>query len=559
MYFALRNRVGGARPSSAGVVALVGAFTVLELPGPGAAPAFELRDVIASTGIEFRLENHATSDKHLIETMPGGIAAFDYNDDGRTDLFFTNGASVPALVKQHPRDSNRLYRNDGGLRFTDVTAQAGLEGEGYSMGASAADYDNDGDVDLFVAGVGRNLLYRNTGRGTFEEVTARAGISSTPWSVAGGWFDFDRDGLLDLLVVNYLKWSASDSRFCGDRQRGIRVYCHPRYFDGLPNALYRNRGDGSFEDVSAKSGIGQHVGKGMSAAFADYDEDGWLDVFVTNDAVPNFLFRNLGRGRFDETALLAGVALPVHGKPISSMGVEFHDYDNDGRPDIHVTALAGETFPLYRNEGSGLFSDRTGPSGLARATLRRSGWGNAIADLDNDGWKDLFTANSHVNDRIDAFEAHEYREPNSIFRNSGDGTFVDVSASAGAQFQTARAHRGAVAVDLNNDGQLEIVTTALADRVEVWQGVAPAGGNWIALTLTGTKSNRDGVGARVRIGRQVGTMTTAAGYASSVHAPVHFGLGTRERVERIEITWPGGAKQVLENVKANQVVEVREP
>ena len=560
-YFALRNFPENHNSVSRLTGAAVFAVALGLRFGPAAADTrpITLRDAAASSGIEFRLEHHPTPDKHLIETMPGGIAAFDYNNDGRTDLYFTNGADLPELTKKHPADSNRLYRNDAGLKFTDVTTEAGVQGHGYSMGAAAADYDSDGDVDLFVAGVDRNLLYRNTGRGTFEEIAERAGIASRWWSVAGGWFDFDRDGLLDLFVVNYLKWSAREDRFCGDRQRGIRVYCHPRYFEGLPNALYRNRGDGTFEDVSTKSGIGQHVGKGMSAAFADYDDDGWIDVFVTNDAVPNFLFRNLGNGRFDETALLAGVALPVHGKPISSMGVEFQDVDNDGRPDLHITALAGETFPLFRNEGGGQFSDRTGPSGLGRATLRHSGWGNAIVDLDNDGWKDLFTANSHVNDRVDAFEAHQYREPNAVFRNQGDGTFVDVSAAVGADFQTARAHRGAVAVDLNSDGRLEVVTSSLGDRVEIWENATSSAGRWIAVKLTGTTSNRDGIGARVRIGRQLQTMTTTAGYASSVHAPVHFGVGALERIDRVEIVWPGGTKQVLEKVATNQVIEVKEP
>jgi hypothetical protein len=527
--------------------------------GRADAPPISLHDVTPGTGIGFTLENHPTPQKHLIETMPGGLAAFDYNNDGLTDLYFTNGASVPDLVKKASSDWNRLYRNDGGLKFTDVTEQAGVRGEGYSMGAAAADYDNDDHVDLFVAGVERNILYRNTGRGTFEDVTGRAGIASRSWSVAAGWLDVDRDGLLDLFVVNYLKWSAREDRFCGDRARGIRVYCHPKYYEGLPNTLYRNRGDGSFEDVSEKSGIAGHVGKGMSAAFSDYDADGWIDVFVTNDTVPNFLFRNLGNGRFEETALLAGVALPIHGKPISSMGAEFRDYDNDGRPDLHVTALAGETFPLFRNDGGGQFSDRTGPSGLARATLKRSGWGNVMADLDNDGWKDLFTVNSHVNDRIEAFEAHRYREPNSLFRNAGDGTFRDISGELEADFQTPRAHRGAVAADLNNDGRLDIVTSSLGDRPEIWENRTSGANRWIALKLTGARSNRDGNGARVRIGSQMNTMTTAAGYASSVHVPVHFGLGTTEKIERIEIVWPSGTMQVLESVGTNQVLAVRDP
>jgi enediyne biosynthesis protein E4 len=535
------------------------ALAVRFAPVGAGTPPIDLHDVAPASGITFRLEHHPTDEKRLIETMPGGLAAFDYNNDGLTDLYFTNGASVPAQAGKEASDWNRLYRNDGGMKFTDVTAAAGVSGEGYSMGAVAADYDNDGDVDVFVAGFERNTLYRNSGKGTFEDVTRPSGIQSRSWSVAAGWFDFDGDGRLDLFVVNYLNWPGRGDRFCGDRPRGIRVYCHPRYYDGVPNTLYRNRGDGTFEDVSEKSGIARHVGKGMSVAFADYDADGRLDAFVTNDSVPNFLFRNLGDGRFEETALLAGAALTVNGKAISSMGVEFLDYDNDGRPDLHVTALAGETFPLFRNEGNGQFADYTGPSGLGRATLRRSGWGNAMADLDNDGWKDLFTANAHVNDRIEAFESHQYREPNGLFRNAGNGTFHDISADLGTEFQMPRAHRGAIAVDLNNDGRLDIVTTSLGDRPEIWENRSSGANRWLALRLTGTKSNRDGIGARVRIGGQMNTMTTAHGYASSVHGPVHFGVGTLQRVDRLEIAWPSGTTQVLEHVETNRVLEVREP
>jgi hypothetical protein len=322
--------------------------------------------------------------------------------------------------------------------------------------------------------------------------------------------------------------------------------------------LYRNRGDGTFEDVSQKAGIAEHVGKGMSVAFADYDEDGWLDAFVTNDTLPNFLFRNLGKGRFEETALIAGTGVSINGKAISSMGVVFRDVDNDGRPDLHVTALAGETFPLFRNDGRGQFSDQTTSSGLARATQRRSGWGNVLADLDNDGWKDLFTANSHVNDRVEDFEAHRYREANSIFRNAGNGKFVDVSGQIGADFQTPRAHRGAIAADLNNDGRLDIVTTSLGDRPEIWENVTAGGNRWLQLRLIGAANNRDGIGAIIRVGKQMQTLSTADGYSSSVHAPVHFGLGTVQRVDTVEITWPNGKKQVLKDVAANQIVTIKE-
>lgn len=519
-------------------------------------PPIRLVDVATRSGIGFRLNHNPTPEKHLIETMPGGLAAFDYNDDGRTDLYFTNGASIPDLVKTGPEFWNRLYRNDGGMKFTDVTADAGVAGTGYSMGAAAADYDNDGRVDLLVTGVDGNTLYRNTGGGKFEDVTARAGVRGAGWSVAAGWLDFDRDGLLDLFVVKYLQWSPRESRFCGDRARALRVFCDPRYYEGLPNALYRNRGDGRFEDVSASTGIAAKTGKGMSLGLADYDGDGWTDVFVANDTVPNFLFRNVGGRRFEETGLLAGVSVPVHGRPISSMGVEFHDVDNDGLPDIHVTALAGETFPLFRNEGNGLFHEVTQPSGLAAATLRHSGWGNALADLDNDGWLDLFTANSHVNDRIEAFESHAYREPNGVYRNVGAGRFRHVPEAL--EGNVPRAHRGAVAVDLDGDGRLDVVTTSLGERVEIWHNQSAPERHWIALQLVASGANRDAIGATVRIGRRVVTMTTAAGYGSTVHSPLHIGLGVTEGIARLEIRWPNGATQQLTDIRAGQLLQIRQ-
>jgi hypothetical protein len=547
------RQVSALVPLAAGLALCAATMTGARIPS---VSSIMLVDVTPRTGVTFRLEHHPTPEKHLIETMPGGLAAFDYNRDGRTDLYFTNGASVPGLVKDGAAFWNRLYRNDGDMKFTDVTAEAGVAGKGYSMGAATADYDNDGHIDLLVTGVRENTLYRNTGSGRFEDVTARAGVRGGAWSVAAGWLDFDRDGLLDLFVVNYLKWSAADARFCGDRARNMRVYCDPRYYTGLPNTLYRNRGDGIFEDVSVKTGIAAHVGKGMSLGVADYDGDGWTDVFVTNDTVPNFLFRNIEGRRFDETALLSGVSVPSHGRPVSSMGAEFRDVDNDGRPDIHVTALAGETFPLFQNDGGGTFRDTTQPSGIAAATLRHSGWGNALVDLDNDGWRDLFTANSHVNDRIEAFEAHSYLEPNGIFRNTGRGRFVDVTKEVGAAFAVPRAHRGAIAADLNSDGRVDIVTTSLGDRAEIWEN-RTAAAHWIILKLVG-RPNRDAIGAHIRIGNQTAELATTAGYASSVHAGVHFGLGSATTIARLEIRWPDGTIQVLNDVRADQVLEVRQ-
>jgi hypothetical protein len=440
------------------------------------------------------------------------------------------------------------------MKFTDVTAEAGVAGAGYSMGAAAGDYDNDGHVDLFVAGVGRNILYRNLGSGKFEDVTARAGIKGGVWAVAAGWFDYDNDGRLDLFVANYLQWSPENNRFCGDRALNLRVYCHPKYFEGLPNALYRNRGDGTFEDVSVKSGIARHIGKAMSLAFADYDQDGRLDVLVTNDKVPNFLFRNRGDGTFEETALGAGVALADHGQPISSMGADFRDYDNDGRPDVSVVALAGETFPLFRNLGKGMFRDVTYASGLGPLCVRRSGWSQGIFDFNNDGFKDLFVSGSHVNDMIERFEASRYKEANMLFLNRGDGTFAEASED----FRVARAHRGTAFADFNGDGRLDVVVSVLGEPAELWENLSPGGDHWLALKLTGTKSNRDGIGAEVRIGSQVNHMTTAVGYSSSSHDGVHFGLGKLEKVDKIEIRWPSGTVQVLKDVTADQVVKVTE-
>jgi len=517
------------------------------------------RNVAQSAGLNFAVENSPTPQKHLIETMTGGVATFDFDGDGLADIFLINGASLPSLRKESPKYWNRLFRNEGGMRFTDVTEEAGVAGEGYSMGAAAGDYNNDGHVDLFVAGVNRNILYRNLGNGRFEDVTEKSGIKSDKWAVAAGWFDYNNDGLLDLLVVNYAQWSINNNRFCGDPSRPLRVYCHPMYFEGLTNTLYRNRGDGTFEDVSEKSGLSRHQGRGMGLAFADYDDDGFLDVFITNDNQPNFLFHTRGDGTFEEVGLAAGVALLNSGQPVSNMGVDFRDYDNDGLPDIFVTDLNNETFPLFRNLGGGMFEDATTASRIAVLSAARAGWGNGLFDFNNDGWKDLLTANSHADDNVEQLAAAHYRQPNSIFANLGDGTFWDVSATVGNDFQVPRAHRGCAFADFNNDGKIDVVVSSLQDTAELWQNVSPGKNNWIILKLIGTKSNRDGIGARVRIGKQYNHMTSSVGYASSTHFGVHFGLGRMSKVDEVEIRWPSGIVQVLHDVPPNQRLQIREP
>jgi len=529
----------------------------VNLRSPSGLSPIRFREVAGQAGLDFVLQNNPTPRKHMIETMAGGVAAFDYNNDGKVDIFFTNGAAIPSLEKDSPKFFNRLYRNDGGMKFTDVTLEAGVAGTGYSMGAAAADYNNDGHTDLFVAGVYRNILYHNLGNGKFEDVTKKTGIKSDKWSVAAGWFDFDNDGWLDLFVVNYAHWTPEFDRYCGDRERNLRVYCHPKYFEGLPNTLYRNRRDGTFEDISKESGIAEHIGRGMSLAFADYDNDGFTDVFVTNDNLPNFLFRNRGDGTFQEVALEAGVALTNNGAPIASMGADFRDFNNDGLSDIHVTALAGETFPLFRNMGNGSFLDATHGSQLGQLSTTRSGWSNGFFDFNNDGWKDLFTANSDVNDLIDLFQSTHYKQPNSIFANLGNGTFRDVSSDAG--FNLARAHRGSAFADFDNNGKIDIVVSALGEPAELWQNVSPDSNHWLVLKLTGTRSNRDGIGAKIKLGDQFNHVTTAVGYASSSPSSVHFGTDKLEKIERIEIHWPSGTIQVLREVTTNQILEVREP
>lgn len=487
-------------------------------------------------GPPFVLNNSPTAEKYEPETMTGGLAVFDYNNDGRPDIFFANGAELPAERKTGPQYWNRLYRNDGNWKFTDVTSEAGVAGEGFAFGATAGDFDGDGNIDLFVPAIPASHLYRNQGNGTFEDVTVRSGIKTGLWPVAAGWLDYDNDGLPDLFVVNYLNWSVTNNPWCGDKVRNLRVYCHPNQFRPTPNQLFRNRGDGTFEDVSASSGIANHPGKGMSVSFGDYDGDGYTDIFVTNDVMPNFLFHNLGNGTFKEVAFEAGVALPEHGRAVSSMGTDFRDYDNDGRPDIIFVALAGESFPLFRNSGKGAFEEVTTPSRIGSIAARISGWSPLVADFDNDGLKDVFVACGHVNDLIDKTSADRYRLPNLMLRNKDGRTFED--ATPRPMKEDVHAHRGAAAVDLDGDGLLDVVVTALGERAEFWRNTTPGAGSWLDVRLPAGK--RTALGATVNVMGQTNQFTAAAGYSSSNLVPVHFGLGSRNGPFDVEIKWPGG-------------------
>ena len=516
--------------------------------------------------IPFRLEHGEIVPRHVPATMAGGVAVFDYNRDGRPDIFFTNGADLASLKKEPEKYNNRLFRNDGNGVFTDVTAKAGLAGTGFDSGAAVADFDNDGYPDLFVAGVHHNTLYHNNRDGTFTDVTAKAGIDNKPdpqfgpmWGIAGVWADVDNDGFLDLLVVNYLQWDYATEPLC--EYKGVADYCSPRSYKGLPNVLYRNKGDGTFEDVTAKWGLRGSVGKGMGGSMADYDLDGLPDLFVTNDGLYNFLFHNKG-GKFEEVAFPAGVALAEDGNFISGMGNDFRDFDNDGYPDIAFVALEHQTFPLFKNMGGKDFREVTATSGMRSASMSKAGFGPAFYDFDNDGWKDLFVTRGDVLARPMPNTTTD--QHNTVFRNLGSfGKWEPLTAEAGLDGAPPARHRGLALGDLDGDGRIDVVTTALAAPAEIWMNRSPGAGHWLDIALEGTRSNRDGIGARIKVttkaGAQFNHMTTSVGYASSSYGPVHFGLGAADQADAVEIRWPSGTVQTLTNVKADRVVNAKEP
>ena len=519
------------------------------------------------SGVDFVLNNGTTVDKPIIDSIPGGVVLLDYDNDGYLDIFFANGARIPSLNKDDASFYNRLYHNNHDGTFTDVTDRAGVRGDGYSVGAAAADYDNDGFEDLYVTGINRNILYHNNGDGTFTDVTAHAGVAGLSQagqkllSVSAAWIDYDKDGRLDLFVTNYLDWSPENSRICGPA--GKRLSCPPSLYKGEPSVLYHNNGDGTFTDVSAPMGIAGQIGKGMGVAIADYDGDGWMDIFVANDNERNFLFKNRGGKAFDEVGVESSVAFTEDGIPVSSMGVDFRDWRNDGRPDLFVTALGGETFPLYLNEANGLFSADTYASKLGFSTYKMSGWGNGIYDFNNDGFKDLFSANSHVSENADLDPMQHYRQANAVFKNMRDGTFQDVSAEAGPAMNTAAAHRGAAFGDLNNDGKVDVVVSVIGGPAELLYNTSTGENHWILIRTVGTKSNRDGIGTQIKITGQSGLVqynevTTAGSYASSSDKRVHFGLGRDKTIKEIELRWPSGAVQILRNVKADQILRITE-
>jgi len=516
--------------------------------------------------LPFRLDsNESLSARNVPETMAGGVAIFDYNGDGRPDIFFANGADLQTLKKSSDKYSDRLFRNDGNGVFTDVTAQAGLQGHGFDNGVAAGDYDNDGHPDLFVMGVHGNTLYHSNGDGTFTNVTKKAGLDKSVdpefgplYGVAAAWVDVNNDGLLDLFVVNYLQWTWSDKPLC--TINNVAEYCHPRYYKGLPDQLFLNQGDGTFKDVSKEWGIRDHVGKGMGVGVADYDLDGRPDLFVTNDAGYSFLFHNLGN-KFEEIAFQSSIALPEEGAFISGMGLDFRDFDNDGYPDVAYVALNRQTFPLFRNTGKGDFTEVTASSNMTSQSLGMSGFGPALYDFDNDGWKDLFVSRGHVSATHPP--GADVRQPNTVFRNLGArGKWQPLTEEAGFIQSTAARHRGCALGDFDADGRIDIVVTSMDANAELWMNRSPSAGHWLDIALHGTKSNRDGIGARIKVVTKAGTQynhqTSSVCYASSSLGPVHFGLGSESNVQKVEITWPSGFVQTLENIDADRILKVTE-
>jgi hypothetical protein len=518
-------------------------------------------NIAAEAKINFKHENGATPQKYMPETMAGGSIILDYNNDGWPDIFFVNGGSF-ADKQRAAAARHRLYRNNKDGTFTDVTAQTGIGVAGFGMGACSADYDNDGWPDVFITGVGANKLYHNNGNGTFADVTQKAGVSSQLWSASCAFGDIDNDGDVDLYVTNYVDFSVNNNKYCVYSGE-TRVYCHPNVYNGVPDILYSNNGDGTFKDVSRAAGIYRPDGKGLGVVFGDYDGDGWLDIYVANDSTPNFLFHNKGKGVFEEVGLRAGVAVGIDGQALAGMGTDMGDVDGDGLLDIIVTNLDRQTHNLYRNLGKGLFADITFESGVGEATLPFVGFGALFFDYDNDKDLDLAIVNGDVIDNINLFrDSTSYEQRNLLLQNDGKGKFKDVGPASGPGFALKKPSRSLSAADIDNDGDLDLLIGNVGQTPDLLRNDGGNKSNALLIRTIGSKSNRDGIGARLNLivggTALIREVKAGSSYLSQSDLRVHFGMGNSSRAERLEIRWPSGQVDTFEDIEANQLLTVTE-
>jgi len=525
-------------------------------------------DTTQSSGIHFQDVASHTSTKYLLETMGSGVAVFDYDNDGLLDIFFVNGAPLSNPTpkgtipqKSGPQDWNRLYHQKKDGTFEDVTDRSGLKGIGYGMGVAVGDFDNDGFEDLYVTAYGGDRLYHNNGNGTFTDITESSGTAGSGWSTSAAWVDLDNDGLLDLVVLRYVKWDFEDV-WCGEHRDGYRAYCHPDIFPAIAPLVYHNDGNGHFTEVSQKIGLSV-PGKGLGIALADFDRDGKIDIAVANDSMLEFLYRNKGDGTFEEIGLNAEIAVDGDGRTYAGMGIDFEDYNNDGLPDLVITNLANQRYALYKNNGDGSFTYDTYMSGIGHITLLHSGWSLHFLDYDNDGFKDLLIAQGHDLDTIELTSPQlHYKEPMLLARNTGHG-FVDVSEVSGSVFAQPWVSRGMAVGDLDNDGRIDAVATTNGGAAHILHNETTTQNHWLTLRLVGHRSNRDAIGAEIKLttskGPQYVTVSTAGGYLSSNDKRAHFGLGTDTTAKEIEIHWPSGVVQKLGETKADKILQVDEP
>jgi hypothetical protein len=570
-----KSRSAAGRPTSqvlmkkAGLYAFFALFAFFASSAPFAKSypkegGIIFRDIAKAAGIHFVHDNAATAEKYLIETMGSGCGWIDYDADGLLDLYLVNSAATRLYKPKKPL-RGALYRNNGDGTFTDVTEKAGVGAEGlFGMGVAVGDYDNDGYPDLMALGYDRSILYHNNRDGTFSDVTERAGVANKgKWASSAAWFDYDRDGRLDLAIANYVAWSPDNNIWCGDEKPGYRGYCHPNKFRGQKPTLYHNNGDGTFSDVTEASKIGAHASSGLGIVTFDFDHDGWQDIFIANDANPNFLFRNNRDGSFSEMALQAGIAVSEDGKAEAGMGIDAADIDGDGWTDVFITHLDLEHARLYRYLSDGAFEDATFAAKLGYATFRYSGFGALFIDYDNDGARDIFMANGHILDNIELYHAEtRYSEPKLLYRNTGRGIFENVSNKLGPDLQLPRVSRGAALADVDNDGDLDVLVSNNGQEPQLLLNDGGASNHWLEVALIGVRSNRDGVGARVKVvsGDLVSHDQRKGGrsYQSAQDPRLHFGLGPRNKIDLIEIQWPSGSVDTLKNVEADRVITVKE-